>query len=388
MDGTVAEGFEDLRDVFGEQVDGEPGHGAAFSAYVDGRLVADLWHGEAAPGRPWERTTRCNMMSTAKLVTAAVAASLVDSGELDLDATVASIWPDFGTADKDTITVRQVLSHQSGMPWYEGYADTSTLDRPESFLELKAIYEAIAASTAELPAGEQTSYAPVLYGWLLSAVFERLTGKGLRELTRERITGPLEAEGYVFGVDAQEVDLVADFDADDGFNSDELYALANPNTRAGRGLMLGPEKRLGTAIDTSLNSPFFRRAEQGACGSFSDARSFARLMACLAAGGELDGVRLLSRAVIDEFATETSAGPEQTYGMLLRCGLGWLRSIEDGFHFGPNDETFGHGGFGGGFVFADPVANVGYAFAPNHLVPLFVTDPRNEALMDALYAHL
>lgn len=386
MDGTVAAGFEELRDVLEEQVWG-PGTGAAFAVYVDGRLVADLWHGEAAPGRPWERDTRCGMMSAAKMVTAFVAASLVDSGELDLDAVVADVWPEFGAADKDGITVRHVLSHQSGMPWYEGYLETSPLRRPETFHDLEAIYAAIAASPAELSVGE-VSYAPFLYGWLLSAVFERLTGKGLRELTRERVTGPLDAEGYVFGVAPEQVDDVADFDVHEGFSSDELYAVANAETRAGRSLLLGPGERLGELMQTSCNTAAWRRAEQGASGSFSDARGFARLMACLANGGELDGTKVLSEAVIDEFATETSSGAEQTYGMQLRCGLGWLRSLDGGFEFGPNDESIGHGGFGGGYVFADPVANVGYAFAPNHLVPLFETDPRNVALIDALYSVL
>src|SRR6185503_2676636 len=93
--GTVAAGFEPVRDAFEENFRSRKDVGAAFSAYVRGTRVVDIWGGDAAPGRPWDEQTIVLAFSVAKGITAFVMQVLADCGELDIGRPVAYYWPEF-----------------------------------------------------------------------------------------------------------------------------------------------------------------------------------------------------------------------------------------------------------------------------------------------------
>src|SRR3954454_22347624 len=113
--GTVAPGYEPVREVFEENFRSRHEVGSALAAYVGGQKVVDLWGGEARPGVPWREDTLCLAFSVAKGLTALVAEVLYDRGQLDVNATVASYWPEFSQNGKGDVTVRQVLTHTAGL---------------------------------------------------------------------------------------------------------------------------------------------------------------------------------------------------------------------------------------------------------------------------------
>ena len=104
--------FEPLRDAFRANFAERGEVGAAVCVMVNNNVVADLYGGWADQehGRPWQQDTLVNMFSVGKGLVAACTARLAGQGKLDLDATVASYWPEFAAANKDAITVRQLLS--------------------------------------------------------------------------------------------------------------------------------------------------------------------------------------------------------------------------------------------------------------------------------------
>jgi hypothetical protein len=83
--------------------------GASLAVNIDCELVVDLWGGWADETRtvPWTEHTITNVFSTTKTMTALSALVLVDRGELDPDATVASYWPEFAANGKAEVKVRQ-----------------------------------------------------------------------------------------------------------------------------------------------------------------------------------------------------------------------------------------------------------------------------------------
>ncbi len=134
--------------------------------------------------------------------------------------------------------------------------------------------------------------------------------------------------------------------------------------------------------DEWFNRPELHAAEIPAVGGIATARSVARLYACLANGGELDGVRLLSPDTIALARQPRAVWRDEVFGADVRFGLGFelhprTRS------FGVPEDPFGHAGLGGSVGAAWPAAGVGYCYLTNRLSDR-QPDRRAAALLRAL----
>ena len=114
--GRADEGFEPVLAAFESNFAEKGEVGAAFCAYVDGVKVADLWAGEAAPGRPWDTDTIAPIFSVTKGAAALVAQMLADRRQLDVEERVINYWPEFGAEGKQDVPVKALLNHTVGLP--------------------------------------------------------------------------------------------------------------------------------------------------------------------------------------------------------------------------------------------------------------------------------
>ena len=137
----------------------------------------------------------------------------------------------------------------------------------------------------------------------------------------------------------------------------------------------------------AVNSRAWRGAEIPAANGHTNARALARLYGALACGGEVDGVRVLSREGVTRSYTEESFGKDEVLLITTRFTTGFMLTKPDD-PFGPNPHTFGHPGAGGSLGIADPDAKIGFGYVMNKMGPYIVVDPRTRALMDAVYASL
>ncbi|MDA0366490.1 MAG: serine hydrolase, partial [Chloroflexi bacterium] len=142
-----------------------------------------------------------------------------------------------------------------------------------------------------------------------------------------------------------------------------------------------PEGQAGT------NARAFRAAEFPSTSSHSNARAVARLFGALACGGVIDGVRVLEPATIERANTIEADGEDIMLGRPTRFGLGFQLTIPGVRPFGPNPRAFGHYGNGAVVGIADPDARASISFVCNQAGRSW-RDPRNIALIDALYASL
>src|SRR5262249_50263716 len=110
--------FNAVREAFADGFRSRNEVGAAVAITLDGTSVVDLWarYADQARLRPWRRDTIANIYSCTKGMTALCALQLVERGLLDLDAPVATYWPEFAHAGKGRIPVRWLLSHRAGLP--------------------------------------------------------------------------------------------------------------------------------------------------------------------------------------------------------------------------------------------------------------------------------
>jgi CubicO group peptidase (beta-lactamase class C family) len=369
--------FAAVRDTFAENFTSGAEVGASFAATVGGEMVVDLWagHADAARTRPWERDTIVNVFSTTKAMAALCAHVLADRGLLDFDAPVARYWPEFAQCGKERMPVRWLLSHQAGL---------AAIRQPlplEALFDWERMTSALANETPWWTPGTSNGYHAITYGYLVGEVVRRIAGQSLGTFFREQVARPLGADFHI-GLPATEDGRVAEMVAATG---DEARAagLKAPKAESLTAKVLSNPPIRGEYA----NRLDWRRAENPAAGGHGNARSVARVLAALACGGTLEGVRLVDEATLARAIAEQVRGKDLVLGFDMRWGLGFMLTSEM-LPFGPNPRTFGHGGWGGSLGFADLDARVSWSYVMNKMSPGTAGDARGIRLVPPLYAAL
>jgi CubicO group peptidase (beta-lactamase class C family) len=386
--GIVERDLAGVRTTFEENFALRRDLGAAVCVYRQGKPVVDLWGGLARDGEPWAEHTVVCAWSTAKPIVALAIARLVEHRRISLDQPVASVWPEFGQHGKASATLRMVLTHTVGLPWFPDHVETVSLDEPDLFQDYPRIIKALGAAPPVWVPGTRFGYHSWTYGWLLGEIVRRVSGRPISVFIRDELCSPIGVTDIWFGVPRPELGRVAHLVADEALDGDKTASDMAPDTPLGRTFLMGPKRRLGRAIRETINDSAFLTAEVPGSGLVTNARSLARLFAALAGGGALDGARIIDSDTLAEFTHEARAGRDSIWPMSWRIGLGIGRTIDGGFYYGPSPSAFGHGGLGGCIVFADPERDLSFAYVTNRVADGLGTDPRARALIDSVYASL
>ena len=319
-------------------------HSAAqLAVYRDGELQLDLRIGERAPGRSMDRQARMLWFSATKPLTAVCVLLLAERGVLDLDAPIASVWPEFGEAGKGACTVRHVLTHRGGFPVFPRDFDWSRIDD----------WEAVTAATAALPAewepGTDTGYHPVTYGFALGEVIRRVDGREPREFMREELFEPLGMDASL-GVPAEALDTVVRVEA-----KSEL-TLLDPTGSGAR----------TSDIVRRFNAAPTLRGQLPAANAIGTADALARFYALLERGGALDGVRILREESVRAATTvQWQTDYDRTSTLPASYGLGFL--VGGAFEPFNSPDVFGHTGQQCTIGYADPARGLAVAYLTNGL---------------------
>ncbi|TWI53060.1 CubicO group peptidase (beta-lactamase class C family) [Pseudomonas duriflava] len=370
--------FETVKDRFSElftEAQGLQTRGAALCVQVGGETVIDLWAGTADKDAQsaWHADTILNLFSCTKAYTAVAALQLVQEGKLELDAPVARYWPEFAAVNKGSITVRQLLCHQSGL---------SALRTP---LPADALYDwstMTAALAAEAPwwiPGQAHGYAPITYGWLVGELIRRLESRSAGQVIVARTAQPLNLDFHI-GLADSEFDRVAHITRGKGDMGDAAAqrlirtTMTEPEALSTRAFINPP------GVLTSTNKPEWRRFEQPAANGHGNARSLAGFYNALLQGA------LLDKVLLAEMLREHSVGEDRTLLTSTRFGLGFMLDQPEQANatYGLGAQAFGHPGAGGSVGFADPERDVAFGFVTNTLGPYVLMDPRAQRLAKAV----
>ena len=374
--GYCAERFAKVKDAFAANFEQGLELGASFAATIDGEMVIDIWagHADEARTRPWERDTIVNVYSTTKTMAALCMLMLVDRGEVDLDAPVARYWPEFAQAGKERVPVRCLLSHSSGLP---GFAEPLPV---EALYDWDRIVSLLAGQKPWWEPGTQSGYHALTHGYLLGEVVRRVTGLTIGRFFRQEVAEPLAADFHI-GLPEEHESRVGELVPPpgavlgDGLDEDSLAhrVLANPRL---------------SALEARTRE--WRAAEIPAANGQGNARAVARVIAAMACGGELDGVRLLGPATLEKTIEEQTYGTDLVLGVPVRWGLGFGLTSKD-FPLGPNPRTFfwgGWGGWGGSLAVADLDARLSFAYVMNKMGSTTIGDTRVFLPATALFGSL
>ncbi len=384
--GSVAPGFEPVREAFAANFAERGEVGAAFCACVEGQVAADLWGGEARPGVPWAEDTMVLVFSTTKGPTTFTIQVLADRGAVDIEAPVASYWPEFAAEGKGEITVRNVLTHTSGVIDFPAYQ--AVVGDPAWWLDLDRVAASFAAAVPAWEPGTAHGYHGVSFGLLLGEVVRRATGRTLGRSFAELIAVPLGLDFHIGLPDTEHdrVALLIDAPPPTDPVMVAYLSLFNPDTLTGRAHFSGDA---GFAhVSSQFNRPEIWGADFGSGGGIGTARALAAMYDALAHGGTRQGHRLVSERSVALHAAETRNGPDLVLIFETRYGLGYQLPTPFA-DLGPSPTAFGHAGLGGSVGFADPGRRIAVGYTPNQLLfPAPGETTRAEALASALYACL
>jgi CubicO group peptidase (beta-lactamase class C family) len=330
--------------------------GAQIAVARRGKLAVFKTLGDASlePSRlPAADDTLWLLYSNTKVITACAVWLLVERGALRFTDTVAEHVPGFEANGKGGITLIQLLTHQGGFP---------NADVPkEAWEDHELLRRVVSSFTLEFTPGTRMHYHGRAAHWTAAVLVEALTKQDYRTFIRENIVEPLGLAGELF-VGLPEVE---------GKRAADMHEPSADGTRSVR--------------RAEENNPTFRKAGTPGGGGYATARAMAAFYQMLGVGGTPNGVRLLSPRMV-QYVTRNFTGDmvDAYMGMPMHRGLGphsrGTTPTIRGLGSLASPRTFGHGGVGSSYCWADPDSGVSFAYLTNGRLP----DPWHSQRMDVV----
>jgi CubicO group peptidase (beta-lactamase class C family) len=314
-----------------------PGAQVAVARHGKLALFRSFGAAEVDPARPADARSLFLLYSNTKVVTAAAVWVLVEEGRLRFSDTIARHVPEFAANGKGSITVLELLTHQGGFP--------SAVVPEAAWADHDLLRRTVCGFTLEWTPGSKVVYHPASAHWTAAVLIEALTGQDFRDFIRERVIAPLGL-------------------------GEELF-VGLPEAQHGRAAVIYDPPEEGRFTPRLPEStPAGRLAGIPGGGGYGSARAMAAFYQMLAAGGVLNGVRVLSPRMV-EFVTRNFTGDrvDEYMGLPMHRGLGphsrGETPVARGLGTIAHPRTFGHGGVGSSYCWADPTSSVSFAFLSN-----------------------
>ncbi|HJU18112.1 MAG TPA: serine hydrolase domain-containing protein [Stellaceae bacterium] len=310
--------------------------GAQIALARHGKLALFRSYGNARtePHAPATDDTLFLLFSQTKVLTSCAVWTLIEEGRLSLMDRIADHLPEFAARGKGEITVHQVMTHQGGFP----SGDVS----PASWTDHTRMRAEVCDFSLDWTPGTRLQYHPRAAHLTQAMIIEAVTGEDYRAVIRDRVLAPLGLGSDVFvGVPAELQGRCAD--------------------------TYGPEPR--------DNSAAFKAAGLPSGGGYATARGIAAFYQMLLGKGRLGDVRLLSPRLV-AYVTRNHTGErgdDAMTGIPMHRGLGpHVRGDSErirGLGTLAAPETFGHGGAGTSYSWADPTSGVSFSYLTNGVQP-------------------
>lgn len=404
--GTVAKGFESVRQLFERQTNTLIEDKVQLCVYHRGEKVIDLW-ASASEDPQFSADSMVNVFSSGKSLEAIAVAWLVDKGLLQYSDKIVQHWPEFGEQGKDGLTVADLMRHEAGLANFDTSLDMKDLFR-ESIKE-NVVGSLIEAHSLSFPAEDtRREYHALTRGWIVNELFRRVdpAGRTIGEFLRDDISGPLQAD-VVVGVSEEDrarmsplqvlgigrhllLSMVPKFLGRRVVHN--VFQLLGRLIKIVPGMLKGGKNRppppfTGMKDLSVFNEPDFSRGETPSANATCSAAGLARVAAMMAGRGTLDGQTFLSPGAwqaLHEHPLEAPLG-----GMLTtRFTQGGVDTFtaptpastqaERDFNEG-REGFYGWMGLGGSIFQWHPELDIGFAFVPTSLHVLDFLNERGKA---------
>ena len=336
-----------------------------YAHYYDAAEGSDYWnptYEKIAEPREMKVDTMFDLASVTKVMaTTQTIMLLVDRGQLDVNDKVSKYWPEFTGDGKENITVAQLLTHSSGLPQWEAtflYCDTHE--------EQMEYIEGLKIVPSYRTDGGEPKYSDFSF-MTLAFLAEKITGVPMEQFVQENIYEPLGMTRTTY------VPL------ENGFTKEDCAATSLGNPYEYR---MVDEANWNVGYDCTKDAEAFAaftgwrkytligEVNDGNCGMggggiaghaglFSTASDLGILLQCMLDGGkyiDADGneQQLYSEETVKLFTTKHTCYAENHGGSLSEeFGYGF-KLDQSWMGKSATENVFGHDGFTGTTVFADP----------------------------------
>ncbi len=267
---------------------------------------------------------------------------LADQGLIKIDEPVGKYIETFKDSDKQKITIRQLLTHTSGLiDWYPMYYRAA--DKQE-------VYKLIGDLPLKYPVGSKREYSDLGFT-ILGQIIETVSGMPLETYLEQHIFHPLGMKNTVFN--PLKKDRFKNIAATSHGNPYEkrmvhdpalgfIFKEIDPNQWSGwRNYTLKGEVNDG-------NAWYANAGISGAAGLFSTIEDLQKLADMIMNKGEIGDKQFLSEKTLNEFLTPDA----------FKNGLGWMMDPDNSFMKNGPAGTFGHTGFTGTSIAVMPEQHI------------------------------
>jgi beta-glucosidase-like glycosyl hydrolase/CubicO group peptidase (beta-lactamase class C family) len=332
--GMLEEGFAKVDDIINKAIQDSAFPCAVLLVAKDGMIVYNKAYGtyDYSPySKRINTRTIFDLASVTKVIaTTSAAMKLYDLGKLDLDEKVANYIPDFGQNGKENITIRNLLVHNSGLPaWKSFYKTCNSADQ---------VLDSVYASPLEYPTGTKMVYSDL--GIItMGKIIEKLSGVTLDKYVAKEFFEPLGMFSTMYNPPDSLIEHIAPTELDNYWRMRVVRGRVHDENAAALG------------------------GVSGHAGLFSTASDLAILVQMLLNGGKYGGRSYIREETVRLFTKRQSD--------LSTRGLGWDTKSPHGSSAGElfSPTSFGHTGFTGTSVWADPEKRLFVVLLTNRVYP-------------------
>jgi CubicO group peptidase (beta-lactamase class C family) len=363
INGYCEEKYNPVKKIFESYFLKQEEIGASFAIYKEGKPLIDLWNGlKNKNDKKWEENTIVNVFSATKGIYEIIVSILIDQNILDLEKPVSYYWDAFKQSNKREITLKHILSHQSGLYRFKKKITQQDL------LDWDKIINILENQDPDHPCGQQTYYHAKTHGFLIGEIIKKITKKSIGKLVFELLSRKLKVDFFI-GTPKDQLSNIA-----------TLYEVKKENeTISEFNAFNNPEHEINF-----YNKQEWRVAEVPSFNGHGNAKAIAKIYDVFVNDLILEKNILLSKSSIIKCLTESVNRIDKSLMMPIRwSNIGLI--LRGGWLFGKNKESFGHNGWGGSLGFADPILGIGVAYTTNNINPKMTTDQRVINLLKKFY---
>jgi CubicO group peptidase (beta-lactamase class C family) len=320
----------------------DPDYSLQVAAYRGDELILDL-----AAGPYITRRSRIVPYSVSKNVIGIVTGILIQDGLLELDQRVAHYWPEFAGMGKAGVTVRQLLSHQAGLP------DTTPMLSWEELFDDHAAANRLALQLPVWRPGAAFGYHALTLAPLASELFFRSSGRTLQRLYEEEIRATADIDFYLGLPSELEESVVRVLPI-----IEPAGAVVEERQPSPFGALVPLSSRAGRTVDVA-NDREPRAFGLGSVSGVGSARGLADLFRRTVFANDAAGP-LLRADVVDELSQVQVHGHDIILDTLRTHGVVFMKPTPQ-LPFGSH-RAFGHDGAAGALAFADPETGLAFAY--------------------------